>query len=140
MVTERKQPGSRKGAWILISIAVIVFAIPASILIYLVSLHHELETQLRSPQWIIPSTLYAEPPLLAPGTSMGPQDLVRYFDKLEYHREKSGELTHGGDYQVTSDGIAFRRRHIFLRKNETPSILVRFDGNTIRELVDLRSG
>src|SRR5262245_1748961 len=84
---------------------------------YLVGLYFHsawrIESYLRSQLWSLPSTLYAEPPLLRVGMPVKTKTLVDYFHELNYHKHTSNQSVIDGTYVVSSTGVIFQKRQLY---------------------------
>lgn len=88
--------------------------------------------QLRSQKWTLPSTIYADAPVLYRQMPLAPQDLVSYLQRLDYHRQiKPSQSIGAGEYSVSAGTVVFRNRNLFPTKDLTPVISVTFDGNGV---------
>ena len=97
-----------------------------------------MQKQIRTPQWKISSTLYADVPILNEGTQVSPDWLINYFELLKYAEAKD-PVVKPGQYLVKKEGIVFLKRGNASAQNNSP-ILVSFDKSGIQKLVQLKNG
>lgn len=98
-----------------------------------------IENYLRTQPWSLPSTLYAEAPLLRVGMPIKTQTLVNYFRQLNYHKHSVNQDVIDGTYVVTNNGIIFQKRQIYDKKPKYHPIRVDIKSDRISRIVDLES-
>src|SRR5436853_3116026 len=80
----------KKSAWLLIFLCLLVTT-PFWLLLYLFAdAESQINRHLHSQTWSLPSTIYADSPVLFEEMPVRPRSLVNYFQRLNYHRQESG--------------------------------------------------
>ncbi|MCI0443171.1 PBP1A family penicillin-binding protein [bacterium] len=98
-----------------------------------------IESYLRSQPWSLPSTLYAEAPLLRVGMPIKTKTLVDYFRQLNYHKHTSNQSVIDGTYVVSSNGIIFQKRQLYDKQPKYHPIRVDIKSDRISRIVDLKT-
>lgn len=97
-----------------------------------------MQNQIKTPQWKISSTLYADAPILSIGTHINSHWLIDYLQRLKYVQTEHSVMK-PGQYTVRKEGIVFLKRGNASAQNNSP-ILVTFDRQGVRRLVQLKTG
>ncbi len=138
----RRVPSSRKGGalrkifWVTAFIAVAVF-LGFTIRLYL-SCRKIVDDHLKSQTWSLPSTIYADAPILYQGLPMKPERLVDYLLRLHY-QPTPDKHTATGQFYAHGDTIIFQKRVLFYGASAEPAVLVRFKAGTIESIQNLSS-
>ncbi len=98
-----------------------------------------IESYLRSQPWSLPSTLYAEAPLLRIGMPIKSKTLVDYFRQLNYHKHAANQSVIDGTYVVSSNGIIFQKRQLYDKQPKYHPIRVDIKSDRISRIVDLET-
>ena len=94
---------------------------------------------LKNQQWALPSTIYADAPIIYEGMPLKQTWLVDYLQKLMYHKSEDPRVG-VGQYAVVKEGIAFRRHSLFRGEKQSPPMMVEFKGSEVSKIFDLASG
>lgn len=115
----------------------ILSLLPAALFAFFVHSHLKvMEQQLRSHQWTIPSSVYADSPVIHSGMSITEEWLVGYLQRLGYTRMKDLKIN-AAQYSVREDGIAFRKRSLSVNEGQEDPVFVAFGSKGITEVIDL---
>lgn len=109
---------------------------------YLVAIYFHswwvIDNYLRSDKWTLPSTLYAEAPVLRVGMSTKTKTLVDHFRRLNYHKHLANEpIKQDGTYAVFSNGVLFQKRQLFSKQPRHHPIRVDIKSDRVYKIVDL---
>ena len=128
----------RKPTWILIALCFIVGGFVLSAVAFYLNCYRIVDSHLKSQSFSLPSTIYAEAPVLKSGTLLPPDKLVDYLAGLGYYRVASPHLiSKGGEFAAVPGNVSFQRRRLFFKRQEYSPVSVRFDQDRITKLVDL---
>ncbi|HJZ11348.1 MAG TPA: transglycosylase domain-containing protein, partial [Acidobacteriota bacterium] len=94
------------------------------------------ENHLKGQRWSLPSTIYADAPVLYEGMPMKPQTLIQYLQRLNYERTQQPEVRIG-QYSVQKDGIAFYKHTVYPEQLGDFPVLVKFRSSRIEKIVRL---
>lgn len=116
---------------------IILCLLPAGLFAFFVHSHLKaMEQQLRSHRWSIPSSVYAETPIIHSGMSITEEWLVGYLQRLGYTRiEAPGINT--AQYSIQENGVAFRKRSLSENEGQEHPVFVAFGPKGITEVTDL---
>lgn len=87
-------------------------------------------------QWNIPSSIYANSPVIHDGMQVQEEWLVGYLQRLDYTRIQVGPVK-TAQYLVQENGIAFRKRPLSANDGQDHPVQVRFGPNGITAVIDL---
>src|SRR4029078_11965444 len=122
-------------AFLLLCVIVIAFF---SIRFYL-DCRSVVESHLKSQTWALPSTIYADAPILYEGMPMKPARLIEYLQRLDYQSTKDSSVG-AGQFSVQAFDVRFRKHSLFDDAAAEPPVLVHFDKTTIESIRNLTSG
>lgn len=118
----------------LLSIAALAILVHVSIVF-----HTQLtimEQQLQTHRWSIPSSIYADSPVIYNGMPITREWLVSYMQRLSYTRIQHLHVK-TAQYAVNDDGITFRKRRLLADKEQENPVLVTFGPKGVTEVIDL---
>ncbi len=118
----------------LLSAGLLVVLVHATILVH--SRLTAMEKQLQSHQWNIPSSIYADSPVIHKGMPITEEWLVRYLQRLDYTGMKSYRVK-AAQYSVQENGIAFRKRSLTANQGADDAVLVTFGPKGVSKVIDL---
>ncbi len=95
-----------------------------------------LNEQLENHEWKMPSTVYANAPVLEPGKRVTQKWLVDYLHRLDYQDAKSTVKT--GQYLVRENAVSIRKRFL-TDENDKDQVLISFTSKGISEIKNLGS-
>jgi penicillin-binding protein 1B len=95
-----------------------------------------MEQQLKSHQWNIPSSIYADSPVIQNGKPITQEWLVKYLERLDYTRTNR-LLVKTAQYSIQQNGITFRRRSLSANEGLYNPIFVTFDSKGVSKIVDI---
>lgn len=90
---------------------------------------------LKSEKWSLPSTIYADAPMLYEGMPLKSTWLLDYLDKLTYHRSSKPPIGQG-EYVVLSDGVLFYSKPFFRRPSQSFPVMVKFNSSGISTILN----
>ncbi len=93
---------------------------------------------LQSERWSLPSTIYADAPMLYAGMPLKQSWLVEYLQRINYQKTDEA-LPQTGQYAVLKKGLAFRKRALFMKQPRLPAVLVSFDNVGVASITNLDS-
>src|SRR5688572_16168910 len=94
------------------------------------------ENHLKSQRWALPSTIYADAPILYQGMPMQPDRLEDYLVRLNY--QKNGAPQVGiGEYHRSKNQVLFRKHSLFDTGKAEPVISVRFSTSALERIDNL---
>jgi penicillin-binding protein 1B len=97
-----------------------------------------IENYLRSDKWTLPSTLYAEAPVLRVGMPAKSKTLVDYFRRLNYHKHLANQpIKQDGTYAVFTNGVLFKKRQLFATQPRHHPIRVEIKSDRIYKITEL---
>ncbi|HSE42888.1 MAG TPA: PBP1A family penicillin-binding protein [Acidobacteriota bacterium] len=125
----------------------ILFAICAGgflLICYLIVLYFHswwaVENYLRSEKWPLPSTLYAEAPVLRVGMPAKSKSLVDYFRRLNYHKHAPNQtIKQDGTYAVSINSVFFQKRQLISGNPKPHAIRVEIKSDRVSKIVDLNT-
>ncbi len=94
------------------------------------------EAHLKTDRWSLPSTIYADAPLLYEGMPLKQAWLVEYLQRLNYQKT-AHDSPQTGQYAVLKKGIAFRKRLLFKNQSKVWPVLIQFDNSGVSKIVNL---
>jgi len=97
------------------------------------------EAHLSRQKWSLPSTIYADAPVLYEGMPAKARPLVQYFQRLSY-QEGAGREIHPGQYFVSGQRILFAKRPLFPGQAGIFPVALEFGSSEIRKIVNLKTG
>jgi penicillin-binding protein 1B len=119
----------------LLSSALLVIVVHAGVLVR--SHLTAMEQQLRSShQWEIPSSVFADSPIIHSGMPITQEWLVRYLQALDYTRMKLTPVK-DAQYSIQENAIAFRRRSLSANEKVEDPVRVTFDSKGVSKVIDL---
>lgn len=83
------------------------------------------ENHLKSQRWALPSTIYADAPILYQGMPMKSARLLDYLERLDYQQQTGPDIG-VGEYYRKNNQILFRKHSLFEGKEPEPTIRVEF--------------
>jgi penicillin-binding protein 1B len=94
------------------------------------------DAHLKTDRWSLPSTIYADAPMLYEGMPLKQAWLVEYLQRLNYQKteDASPEIA---QFAVLKNGIAFRKRALFKTQSAIPPVLVQFDKDGISKIINI---
>src|SRR5262249_48614139 len=134
-----KSPTKRALLWtflFLVLIVLLVGAIAFTCLFY--TSKKVLDAEINNQKWSLPSTIYADAPMIYEGMPAKAKWLAEYLQRMDYQKTESAELR-PGEYAVTKDGLAFYKHQLFSTQSGVFPLEVKFDKNGIATLTNLRS-
>ncbi len=97
------------------------------------------DSHLDSQKWSLPSTIYADAPVVYQGMPLKAKWLAEYLQRLNYHKTE-GTNVKTGEYAVLKDGISFQKHQVFARQTPTFPVLIRFEGSSVKKLENMTNG
>lgn len=94
------------------------------------------ENHLKSQRWALPSTIYADAPILYQGMPMQPGRLVEYLERLNYQARTNPEVG-VGEYSRKKQEIIFRKHSLYDNGKAESPILIRFGSSAIERIENL---
>ena len=94
------------------------------------------ENHLKSQRWALPSTIYADAPILYQGMPMKPARLIEYLERLDYQRQNGWDVK-TGEYYSNKNRIMFRKHSLFEDREPEPPIEVVFGGTSIERIENI---
>src|SRR5262245_1071144 len=85
------------------------------------------ESHLSTQKWSLPSTIYADAPVVYEGMPLKEKWLAEYLQRLNYHKSEDADVR-TGEYAILKDGISFQKHTLFSNQAATFPVLIRFDG------------
>src|SRR5580765_2000891 len=108
-----KSPTKRFLLWTFLSIVLIVCLIVAIAFTYLyITSKKVIDAEIHNQKWSLPSTIYAEAPMIYEGMPAKAKWLAEYLQRMDYQKTESTALR-PGEYTVTKDGLAFFKHQLF---------------------------
>ncbi len=95
-----------------------------------------MENHLKSQRWALPSTIYADAPILYQGMPMKDARLVEYLERLNYQPQSNREVG-TGEYHRGKSEIIFRKHALYDNGKAEAPILIRFRGAAIERIENL---
>lgn len=95
-----------------------------------------LEQQLHTHRWSIPSSIYADSPVIYNGMPITQEWLVRYMQRLGYTRIQRLRVK-AAQYAVINNAIAFCKRPLLANSEAENPVLVTFGPKGVTEVSDL---
>lgn len=112
-----------------------------SFLIFFLYCEFRIDSHLRSQEWTLPSTIYADGPVLSQGMPLSSRSVASYFQRLNYHKHEAGEvLGSAGEYMVDGNKITFRKRQLFLEEAQSPIVSVVFGEQGVERIANESTG
>src|SRR5262245_39271641 len=94
------------------------------------------DAHLKTDRWSLPSTIYADAPMLYEGMPLKQAWLVEYLQRLNY--QKTEDVSPDtAQYAVLKNGIAFHKRALFKTQSAIPPVLVQFDNDGISKIINI---
>jgi len=97
------------------------------------------ENHLKNQTWALPSTIYADAPILYEGMPMKPARLIEYLQRLNYQSTADANVG-AGQYREQSPEVRFRKHAIFDDAIDEPTVMVRFNTTSVEKIQNLNSG
>jgi penicillin-binding protein 1B len=91
------------------------------------------ENHLKSQRWALPSTIYADAPILYQGMPMKSARLVEYLERLDYQQRGAADVE-TGEYHNKNGRILFRKHSLFQGKEPEPLIAVTFGPTAVERI------
>jgi penicillin-binding protein 1B len=134
------EPKRRTFPKILFALFLIVFFVTSAVVFRLyLDCRRTVEEHLKSQTWALPSTIYADAPILYEGMPMNPTRLVDYLERLDYQSLKTSDIG-AGQFQVQDLDIRFRKHSLYDDSAPEPPILIHFARNSIEKILNLATG
>ncbi|HSE40292.1 MAG TPA: transglycosylase domain-containing protein, partial [Acidobacteriota bacterium] len=95
-----------------------------------------MEQRLQGHQWSIPSSIYADSPVISNGMPMTQEWLVRYLQRLGYTRMELIQVK-AAQYSIQENGIVFRKRPLSVNEVLDNPVLVTFSAKGVSKVIDL---
>lgn len=130
----------RRGFWYRAYVVVFAFAL-ISLLVtthYIIRYNSVINRHLLSHKWALPSTIYADSPVLSSGTPVNADWLVRYLQKLNYVKTERSNLK-PGQYSIVKGAVLFRKNLPTLDSANDFPLAVEFSKNGVKSLVNMNA-
>ncbi len=124
---------------ILLAFCTLIFVFGSYLVVLYFHSWWEIESYLRSDPWSLPSTVYAEAPVLRVGMPAKTKSLVEYFRQLNYHKHAGNQSVIDGTYVISSTGVIFQKRQFFEKQPEHHAIRVEIKSDRIIRMIDLET-
>lgn len=122
----------------------VVVVISGSILTAAVLIHYALAyravvvRQLETRKWALPSTIYADAPLLYAGVPIDRKWVAEYLRQLNY-QETDSQVLKIAQFRLSEDAVTFRGNPMF-HPESPPAVTISFSGNHVRQIADAETG
>lgn len=94
------------------------------------------DAHLKTDRWSLPSTIYADSPMLYEGMPLKQAWLVEYLQRLNYQKTEDASPD-TAQYAVLKNGIAFHKRALFKTQSTIPPVLIQFDSGGISKIINI---
>lgn len=128
----------RRRFWYTTYVVVFAFAI-ISLLVtshYIVRYNSIIHRHLESHKWALPSTIYADAPVLSEGTPVNADWLVRYLQRLNYVKTERSNLK-PGQYSIVKGAVLFRKNFVTPDPANDFPLAVQFDKNGVESVINM---
>jgi penicillin-binding protein 1B len=132
-------PDSPKGWFLRIVAAILAIGIlVASILVgrFYLNCKQVVDRHLSSQTWSLPSTIYADAPMIYEGMPMKQEKLLDYLGRLNYQKTEQPSVQ-TGQYSVSKEGVTFSKHSLFFNSTKPGLIRVKFHGASVEQIMDL---
>src|SRR5438093_13157714 len=141
----KRVPVSVKKHKVLWLIAVLFFLICALIPVILFtrlyfSSKKVIESHLNSQKWSLPSTIYADAPMLYEEMPIKFNQLVEYLKRLNYQEAPGVEGLDGGQYFTAIQTVSFSKRLLYPGQSGDFPVRVIFGKSAIEKIANLKNG
>lgn len=130
----------RRRFWYTTYVVVFTFAI-ISLLVtayYIVRYSSIINRHLESHKWALPSTIYADAPVLSSGTPVNADWLVRYLQRLNYVQTVRSNLK-PGQYSIDKHAILLRKNFVTPDPANDFALAVQFDKNGVKSVININA-
>lgn len=130
----------RRRFWYTTYVVVFTFAI-ISLLVtahYIVRYNSIINRHLMSHKWALPSTIYADAPVLSSGTPVNADWLVRYLQRLNYVQTVRSNLK-PGQYSIVNHAVLLRKNFVTPDPANDFPLAVQFDKNGVKSLININA-
>lgn len=93
-----------------------------------------ISSRLEGPTWSLPSTIFADAPMVYEGMLFPLEDVAAYLNRLDYQKISSSDVR-SGQYSVSKDMIAFQKRALYVDKDDTFPVSIKFQGSRIIKIL-----
>jgi penicillin-binding protein 1B len=94
------------------------------------------DAHLKTDRWSLPSTIYADAPMLYEGMPLKEAWLVEYLQRLNY--QKTTDSSPGtAQFAVLKNGIAFKKRALFKTQSKIAPVLIQFEKDGISKILNV---
>ncbi len=97
------------------------------------------EAHLKNQIWSLPSTIYADSPMVYEGMPVKAKSLAQYLQRLSY-QEATGSEVHPGEYLFSGQKILFQKRRLFPDQAGIFPVEMEFGSSELRKIVNLKTG
>ncbi len=97
------------------------------------------EAHLKNQSWSLPSTIYADAPMVYEGMPVQAKSLAQYLQRLNYQKG-SGTEVHSGEYLISGQKILFQKRRLFPDQTSIFPVEMEFGGSELRRIVNRKTG
>lgn len=98
-----------------------------------------IESHLNSQKWALPSTIYADAPIVYEGMPLKQSWLADYLQRLMYNKSDGGPVN-SGQYSITKDEITYSRHSIFGIDKVVPPVRIEFKGQEVARITNASTG
>lgn len=95
-----------------------------------------MKQQLNSHQWGIPSSVYADSPVIHGGMAITEEWLVKYLQRLDYSSIATIRVK-AAQYSIQENGIAFCKRPLSVNEGRDNPVFVTFSPKGVTAIIDL---
>src|ERR1051325_7784406 len=131
-----------KVAWLIAALFFLICALIPTILftrLYFSS-KKVIETHLNSQKWSLPSTIYADAPMLYEGMPMKFNQLVEYLKRLNYQEAARVEEIDTGQYLTGKQTVSFYKHLVYPGQSGDFPAGVTFGKSSIEKIANLKNG
>lgn len=94
-----------------------------------------IEEHLKSQKWALPSTIYADAPVIYEGMPIKEKWLVEYLQRLNYQKTENKKVS-AGQYSIQEDGVSFFKHRLFPEQPGIFPVTIKFSDAGITSITN----